>query len=312
MNYLPPITRNAAGNVKPGEFQPRPIPAPPAVAPRRPSSELWSGEPSKFGAVDQAGAVTLNFAGIRAQRLLAHPAGINGASDAAVEAVVSACGSVNELAARVVAAMNDSGLSQQGREAAFAGAARAALVTIAGAATRLKAFEDVTTARDQALIAPPPLPSEPGPIARAAEVRAWVLAMDPPSQMAAFAKALEDPDGQEMAAAMLNSPIRLADPVREHSTTLWRAHRRAANPTEADAIDQARLSADFDAPSLALVAATARQLALTWGGADVLDRLLIAMPSASKEAAHAFGYSVADLALAKTRVEVAAAGATVH
>ncbi|MBK7060831.1 MAG: hypothetical protein IPH51_10120, partial [Rubrivivax sp.] len=51
---------------------------------------------------------------------------------------------------------------------------------------------------------------------------------------------------------------------------------------------------------------------LTWGGADVLDRLLIAMPSASQEAAHAFGYSVADLALAKTRVEVAAAGATVH
>lgn len=193
------------------------------------------------------------------------------AADVPGSIIAAALDALEQLADNTNSVQTDPTLSQLGRWRKLDAIQRASITKVAMLQGQLAGFEQGIADRVSAHLAVPPLlPTQVVIAAEDAEIRSWWRdGAGDGDKTAVLQNAATDPQCERVLVAFLRSPI----PARSDASTrmmqeTWAGVRNAADPSEHDAIEGARLALSWARAALALIASIVHQLVLTFGERD--------------------------------------------
>jgi hypothetical protein len=221
-----------------------------------------------------------------------HPPEVSNIFSASVDAL----GNILDETARINA---DRRYSDEGREELLNPMRAKELEKILNAGFALKQAEVQIDGREAALLAKPAIDQAHSVAAiEAREIRDWLARFKNDGERIGAMETGND----QVVLAVIRSPIPMSDPLVAHANRVWAERRRAANPGEAWAIDNARASFEWQHRGLRQAAALAA-IATGWDRTKIL-RHVAGANEQTREGHFAFGYGPADLAQMRERMRI--------
>ena len=193
---------------------------------------------------------------------------------------------------------NDAMLSPRGKASQLAKPIANMLKSVAaGAGINLDNRKSLDIREAKMLAVPPIAPSDAAAAAVDVEIRQWWRAMPANERMDMIRKFNESPDHQRIEAALLRSPVALADPELLAIREGWNRQARIENDAEDVAIDRDRTALDWSDTAIAHAEGCALSMS-DMSKADLL-RTVVTGNNPMADGAHVFGFRQDEIDAAK-------------
>jgi hypothetical protein len=226
--------------------------------------------------------------------------------NSSVKLAQTVLGAVDSFANDHASISADHLLSDRGKKAKLDPLVRDTMRTIASAAAVNLGAADTLNKREAAMLAVPPL--SPGDAAGAAvdvEIRQWWRSLGTKQRVDMLEQFNKGPEHQRIEAALLRSPVALADPELLSIRQSWNRQARLDNASEASAIDSERYALDWSNDAISNAAAIAMVTSAV--PKSELLRMVVTGDNLMAKGAYVFGFSPDQIDRAKVLADNEAA-----